>query len=691
MTKKYILNGLDCAHCAQKIADKINLLDDVQQAELNFATKTLKISAENEKTFEKAKRIVKEVEPDVKVKDFSDNDEEKPFSVVDLVVDIIGILLFATTYIFAFNKVVSSIIAVVAYLLISHKIILNLLKKIKNFDFFDENFLMVVASAGAMIIGERFEGIAVMLFFGFGEFAQQKAVDSSRKSIKSLMEIKPDTARVVKDGFEAQYPPEDISVGTVIKVLPGEKIPLEGTVLTGESAVDKSAVTGESLPENVRVGDEVISGSINLDSVITLKVAKPFAESTVAKILDLVENANEKKAKQENFITKFARVYTPIVVVIALLLGVIGSAVSGDTADFTYRALSFLVVSCPCALVLSIPLCYFCGIGAGAKHGVLIKGGNYLETLTETESVVFDKTGTLTTGKFNVGEVLPENGFKSEQVLEFAAAAESGSTHPIAKSVSESAEFDNEKLGKITEIAASGVKAVYKGKNVLVGSKRLLENGGIEFEASEKNCVYVAIDGIFAGIILIEDDIKENSFKTISALQKMGLKKIAMLTGDNRISAKSVANKLHIDEYKAECLPQQKAEYIEKLSKENKVMFVGDGINDSPVIALSDVGVAMGAVGSDSAIEASDVVLMNDDPSSLIYLFKLARKVRKIVTENIVFCLGIKVLIMILSAIGIKGIMWAAVFADVGVAILAVLNSMRLINFSLQKEKSMLK
>lgn len=691
MTKKYILNGLDCAHCAQKIADKINLLDDVQQAELNFATKTLKISAENEKTFEKAKRIVKEVEPDVKVKDFSDNDEEKPFSVVDLVVDIIGILLFATTYIFAFNKVVSSIIAVVAYLLISHKIILNLLKKIKNFDFFDENFLMVVASAGAMIIGERFEGIAVMLFFGFGEFAQQKAVDSSRKSIKSLMEIKPDTARVVKDGFEAQYPPEDISVGTVIKVLPGEKIPLEGTVLTGESAVDKSAVTGESLPENVRAGDEVISGSINLDSVITIKVAKPFAESTVAKIFDLVENANEKKAKQENFITKFARVYTPIVVVIALLLGVIGSAVSGDTADFTYRALSFLVVSCPCALVLSIPLCYFCGIGAGAKHGILIKGGNYLETLTETELVVFDKTGTLTTGKFNVGEVLPENAFKSQHVLEFAAAAESGSTHPIAKSVSESAEFDNEKLGKITEIAASGVKAVYKGKNVLVGSKRLLENGGIEFEANKNNCVYVAIDGVFAGIILIEDDIKENSFKTISALQKMGLKKIAMLTGDNRISAKSVANKLHIDEYKAECLPQQKAEYIEKLSKENKVMFVGDGINDSPVIALSDVGVAMGAVGSDSAIEASDVVLMNDDPSSLIYLFKLARKVRKIVTENIVFCLGIKVLIMILSAIGIKGIMWAAVFADVGVAILAVLNSMRLINFSLQKEKSMLK
>ena len=691
MTKKYILNGLDCAHCAQKIVDKINLLDEVENAGLNFATKTLKITAENSKAFEKAKKIVTEIEPDVKVKDFSSSQDEEKFSLIDLIIDIVGIALFALTMIFELNSTVSLILAVLAYLLISRKIIINLFKKIKKFDFFDENFLMVVASVGAMIIGERLEGIAVMLFFQLGEFAQQKAVNSSRKSIKSLMEIKPETARVVKDGFEAEYPPEEIAVGTTIKVLPGEKIALEGVVLSGESAVDKSAVTGESLPENIGVGDEVISGSINLNSVITLKVTKPFSESTVAKILDLVENASEKKAKQENFITKFAKVYTPIVVGLALLLGVIGSIISGDVADFTYRALSFLVVSCPCALVLSIPLCYFCGIGAGAKHGVLIKGGNYLESLTEIESVVFDKTGTLTSGKFNVGEVIEENGFEKSEVLEFAAAAESGSNHPIAKSISMSSNFENAKLGEISEFAANGVKAIYKGKTVLVGSKRLLENQGVEYKIHEKNCVYVAIDGVFAGVILIEDDIKENSFKTISTLKKFGIKRIAMLTGDNKISAKSVAKKLNIDEFKAECLPDEKAEYIENLSKTQKTMFVGDGINDSPVIALSDVGVAMGAAGSDSAIEAADAVLMNDDTFSLVYLFSLAKKVKKLVIENIVFCLFVKVLIMVLSAIGIKGIMWAAVFADVGVAILAVLNSMRLINFSLHKDKSMLK
>ena len=691
MTKKYILNGLDCAHCAQKIVDKINLLDEVENAGLNFATKTLKITAENSKAFEKAKKIVTEIEPDVKVKDFSSSQDEEKFSLIDLIIDIVGIALFALTMIFELNSTVSLILAVLAYLLISRKIIINLFKKIKKFDFFDENFLMVVASVGAMIIGERLEGIAVMLFFQLGEFAQQKAVNSSRKSIKSLMEIKPETARVVKDGFEAEYPPEEIAVGTTIKVLPGEKIALEGVVLSGESAVDKSAVTGESLPENIGVGDEVISGSINLNSVITLKVTKPFAESTVAKILDLVENASEKKAKQENFITKFAKVYTPIVVGLALLLGVIGSIISGDVADYTYRALAFLVVSCPCALVLSIPLCYFCGIGAGAKHGVLIKGGNYLESLTEIESVVFDKTGTLTSGKFNVGEVIEENGFEKSEVLEFAAAAESGSNHPIAKSISMSSNFENAKLGEISEFAANGVKAVYKGKTVLVGSKRLLENQGVEYKIHEKNCVYVAIDGVFAGVILIEDDIKENSFKTISTLKKLGIKRIAMLTGDNKISAKSVAKKLNIDEFKAECLPDEKAEYIENLSKTQKTMFVGDGINDSPVIALSDVGVAMGAAGSDSAIEAADAVLMKDDTFSLVYLFSLAKKVKKLVIENIVFCLFVKVLIMVLSAIGIKGIMWAAVFADVGVAILAVLNSMRLINFSLHKDKSMLK
>lgn len=692
MNKKFILNGLDCAHCAQKIADGINKLDGINSAQLNFATKTLKISAENKKAIDEAKKLVLQIEPDVKISEFSQAEEtDERISIGNIIAVLTGIAVFALTFVFDFGKTADTVLAIIAYLLIAHKIVFNLLKKIKKFDFFDENFLMTVASAGAMLIGERLEGIAVMLFFQIGELAQQKAVDNSRKSIKSLMEIKPDTARVISGETERLCSPEEVEIGDIVKILPGERIPLEGTVVSGESTVDKSAVTGESLPESICPGDSVISGTINKESVITVKVTEKYGDSTVAKILDLVENAGEKKAKKENFITKFAKIYTPIVVGLAVLLAVLGSLISGDVADFTYRALSFLVVSCPCALVLSIPLCYFCSIGAGAKNGVLIKGGNYLEALNGIDTVVFDKTGTLTTGKFKIGECITENGFEKPDVLEYAAAAESGSTHPIAKSISSFAEFDKSALESVSEISARGVVAKYKGKTVLVGNERLLTGEKIDFEKNGKNCVYVAIDGVFAGIIVIEDELKENSVLSVKSLLKSGISRVVMLTGDKLSSAKSTAEKLGISEFKAECLPQDKTDYIEQLCKDNEVLFVGDGINDAPVITLSDVGVAMGGVGSDSAVEAADVVLMRDDPKSVVFLLALAKKTKKIVTENIVFCIAVKVLIMLLSAIGIKGIMWAAVFADVGVACLAVLNSLRLINFSLQNGKSMLK
>lgn len=692
MNKKYILNGLDCAHCAQKIEQGIKKLDGVKSARVIFATKTLKISAENQKAIDEAKKLVLKIEPDVKISEFSDKeDADERIKPKNIIIIAIGILLFALTYIFDFSSSVDIILSVVSYILVGHKILFNLFKKIKKFDFFDENFLMTVAGAGAVIIGERLEGLAVMLFFQIGEFAQQKAVENSRKSIKALMKIKPDTARVISGEKEILCPPEQVKIGDIIRILPGERIPLEGEVIEGQSSVDKSAVTGESLPEGIGVGDFVISGTINKTSVITVKVTQSYNNSTVAKILDLVENATEKKAKPENFITKFAKIYTPIVVGMALMLAVVGSLVTGDVADFTYRALSFLVVSCPCALVLSVPLCYFCSIGAGAKNGVLIKGGNYLEALNGINTVVFDKTGTLTTGEFKINRCVSENGFDEKTVLEYAAAAESGSTHPIAKSVISCAEFEKTALKSVEEISANGVVAEYKGKTVLVGNRRLLSGRNIAFEKSDENCVYVAIDGVFAGRIVIEDELKENSLSSVKSLFKNGISKVVMLTGDKLSSAKSTAEKLGISEFKAECLPQDKTDYIEKLCKDQEVLFVGDGINDAPVIALSDVGVAMGGVGSDSAVEAADVVLMRDDPKSVVFLLALAKKTKKIVTENIVFCIAVKILIMVLSAIGIKGIMWAAVFADVGVACLAVLNSLRLINFSLQNGKSMLK
>ncbi len=679
MKKKYILQGLDCAHCAQKIVEKIKKEDGVANADLNFTTKTLVIEADEKKVFEKAKQIVVEIEPDVKVKEFGEvSEDDEQFSVCSITLILVGVGLFIVSN-FVQISLIKIILTVLSYALISHKILINLLKKLKRFDFFDENFLMVVASIGAIIIGETLEGMAVVLLFQIGEFLQSKAVGKSRKSITELMNIKPETARLVKDGFEAQYEPEKIKVGSVIKVLPGEKIPLDGVVLTGEGSVDKSALTGESVPYEFTVGDELLSGSINKTSVITLRVTKEYSVSTVAKILELVENASSKKAKTEKFITKFARVYTPIVVSIAVLLATTGALITGDVSDWVYRALSFLVVSCPCSLVLSIPLVYFCAIGAGAKIGVLIKGSNVLEALEKIKTVIFDKTGTLTTGEFKIDEVFANKNFDKNLLQEYAAAAESISTHPIAKAVSKNFSFDASKITSGEEIAASGVKVTYDLHTVLVGSKRLMAKEDIKFLPNDKNGVYVAIDGEYAGFISLADSVKKEVKHTIKKLKKRGIEKTIMLTGDSEISAEYVAKQVEIDEYYHSLLPKDKADFALQEMQHSSVAFVGDGINDAPVLALSDVGFSCGQIGSQSAIEASDVVLMKDSISGVDFSISLAKRAKKIVKQNIVFSLGVKVIIMLLSALGVGGIMWAAVFADVGVALVAVLNSMRVL------------
>ncbi len=679
MRKKFILQGLDCAHCAQKIVEQIKKENGVTDVDLNFTTKTLVIDADENKVFEKAKKIVVEIEPDVKVKEFGEvTEDDEQFSAISLVLILMGVGLFVASN-FVEISLIKLIFTSVSYILVSHKILINLLKKLKRFDFFDENFLMVVASTGALIIGETFEGMAVVLLFQIGEFLQSKAVGKSRKSITELMNIKPETARLVKDGFEAQYEPEKIKVGSVIKVLPGEKIPLDGVVLTGEGSVDKSALTGESVPYEFTVGDELLSGSINKTSVITLKVTKEYSVSTVAKILELVENASSKKAKTEKFITKFAKVYTPIVVAVAVLLAITGALITGDVSEWIYRALSFLVVSCPCSLVLSIPLVYFCAIGAGAKNGVLIKGSNVLEALEKIKTVIFDKTGTITTGEFKIDEVFANEGVDKNILQEYAAAAESISTHPIAKAVSDSFRFDASKITDGEEIAASSVRVTYDSHTVLVGSKRLMAKENINFIPNDKNGVYVAIDGEYAGFISLADSVKKEVKQTIKALKKRGIEKTIMLTGDSETSAKSVAKQIEIDEYHHSLLPKDKADFATNEMKHSCVAFVGDGINDAPVLALSHVGFSCGQIGSQSAIEASDIVLMQDSISGVDFSLSLAKRAKAIVKQNIVFSLGVKAIIMLLSALGVAGIMWAAVFADVGVALVAVLNSMRVL------------
>lgn len=582
------------------------------------------------------------------------------------------------------------ILYLIPYFIIGYDILKKAGKGILNRQVFDENFLMAVATVGAILLGDFREGSAVMLFYQIGELFQSFAVGKSRKNITALMDIRPDYANIIVDGKLEQVDPDDVEIGTEIVVNPGEKVPIDGVITEGNTTLNTSALTGESVPRNAKCGEEVISGCINLTGTITLKTTKEFGDSTVSKILDLVENSSMKKSRSENFITKFAKYYTPAVCYSALALAILPPlisllmGISPAWQQWIVRALTFLVISCPCALVISIPLSFFGGIGCASTNGILVKGSNYLEALADTKYIVFDKTGTLTKGVFEVSGIYPEQGTSKEQLIEYAAYAESGSSHPISVSLKKAygKEMSLERVYDIEEIAGHGVKAVVDGKTVYAGNLRLMNKMGISVsrEYDEGTMVYVAVDNNYAGCITISDVIKETSKDAISGLKKHGIKQTVMLTGDAKKTAEKVAKEIGMDKVCSELLPADKVNEVEKLlaqkNAKEKLAFVGDGINDAPVLSRADIGIAMGALGSDAAIEAADIVLMDDDPAKISLAMKISLKTLKIVKENIVFALAIKAICLILGALGIAG-MWLAIFADVGVMVLAVLNATR--------------
>ena len=601
---------------------------------------------------------------------------------------IISLLLVVISLLLKFDtELYSNILYVIAYIIVGYDIVLKAVRNIFKGKVFDENFLMTVATIGAFCIGEFPEAVAVMLFYQIGELFQNYAVDRSRKSVASLMDIRPDYANVYREDEIERVDPDEVNIGEIILVKPGEKIPLDGIVVDGESMLNTQALTGESVPRKVTVNDEVLSGCINNDGILKIKVSKEFEESTVSKILDLVENASSRKSKSENFISKFAIYYTPIVVIVSVALAVIPPLVIKEAvfSDWLYRALSFLVVSCPCALVISIPLSFFGGIGAASKIGVLIKGSNYLEALASAEIVVCDKTGTLTEGVFKVQKI-KAIGYSDDELLRYAAYAEGFSNHPISISLKQAYNKEiNEKLVTETqEISGKGVLAKVDGKMVLVGNEKIMKEYNIKFQKSEETgtIVYVAINDEFAGTILVADKIKEDSYKAVKLFKNNNVKKVVMLTGDRDNISESVANELNLDEYHAELLPQDKVSWVEKLmtqkSSGGKLIFVGDGINDAPVLALSDIGIAMGGLGSDAAIEAADVVIMTDEPSKIASSVQISKKTMRIVKQNIVFAIAVKIGVLILSAFGVSS-MWEAVFADVGVSVLAIVNALRVL------------
>ena len=601
---------------------------------------------------------------------------------------IISLILFLIALIINFNNgLVNDIIFLVAYIIVGFEILRKAIRNITRGKIFDENFLMTVATIGAFGIGEFPEAVAVMLFYQIGELFQSYAVDKSRKSISNLMDIRPDFAYVERDGEIKKVDPDEVKIGEIIVVKPGEKIPLDGTVIEGDSSIDTKALTGESLPQDVFEGSQVISGCINLTGFIKIKVSKEYGESTVSKILDLVENASSKKSQSENFITKFAKYYTPIVVIIAVFLAIIPPLlIDGATfSDWIYRALSFLVVSCPCALVISIPLSFFGGIGGASKMGILIKGSNYLEQLANTEIIVFDKTGTLTEGVFEV-QKLKAIDISEDELLKITAYAENYSNHPISLSVKKAygKEIDEKQIQDTDELSGRGIVAKIENKEILVGNEKLMNDKQIKFDKCKDigTVLYIAINGKFAGYIVISDKIKKDSKKAIEYLKKNNIKETIMLTGDRKAVGESVAKELGIDKVYTELLPNDKVEKVENLleetSEKGKLAFVGDGINDAPVLAISDIGIAMGGLGSDAAIEAADIVLMTDEPSKIVSAINLSKRTMKIVKENIIFAIFIKILVLILSAVGLST-MWWAVFADVGVSIIAILNALRVL------------
>ena len=742
MEIRLVLNGLDCANCANKIETKVNKINGVKEATVNFST-TLLIAEIKEESLKdeiinEIKSIVKKLEPDVKVEEKLNNKviknttseckgsccstsfengevkkctektkinknethnhthsnglSENNAGVIEYIKENIMLIIGTLIYLVALayngnNNSVYIILFIASYLVIGGEVILTALKNITNGEIFDENFLMSIATIGAFFIGEYPEAVAVMLFYQIGEVFQGYAVNKSRKSISSLMNIRADYANVLRSNNEVKVSPEDVSLNEVILIKPGERVPLDGVVLSGESFLDTSALTGESVPREIKAGDEILSGEINNSGVLKVRVTKEYGESTVARILELVENASNKKAPTEKFITKFSKIYTPIVVLVAVLVAIIPPIfIKGAVfSEWLYKALSLLVVSCPCALVVSIPLGFFSGIGAASKKGVLVKGGNYLEALKESEIIVFDKTGTLTKGVFKVTSINAKN-ISKDELLEITALGEANSNHPIAVSIAEAygKKINKNEIESYKEVAGHGVEAIIRGKNVLLGNSKLMIKNNIFYDKVNTigTIVHIAINSEYKGNIIISDEIKENVKEAIVELKNAGIKKTVMLTGDSKEVAEKVANDIGIDEVYSELLPSDKVNKLEEVLNKKvgngKVLFVGDGINDAPVLARADIGIAMGGVGSDAAIEAADVVLMKDKIESISDAIRISRKTNKILWQNIIFSLFIKVAVMILVVAGLTN-MWAAVFADVGVTLLAVLNSMRII------------
>ena len=700
MKKELMLNGLTCAHCASVIDEKVKHIDGVKNSNLNFTNKKLSVEIDcdnEEKIIKNIIDIINDTEPglDIQIEGQREIKEDKTQKSIknNEKLNLLKIIAGAIVFIFAFYQEIagrenkySLLIFLVAYLLVGSDVLYKALRNITKGRIFDENFLMSVATIGAIAIGELSEAVGVMLFYKIGEYLQELAVGKSRKSISELMQIRPDMANLKLGNTIKVVNPEDVNIGDYIIVKPGEKVPLDGVVIEGSSMMDTSALTGESVLRTVKKGDNLLSGFINKNALLTVQVTKDFSESTASKILDMVENASSKKSNTENFISVFSRYYTPIVVGLALLIAILPPIFmqGGTFSEWIHRGLIFLVVSCPCALVLSIPLSYFSGIGVASKQGVLIKGSNYLEALRYVDTVVFDKTGTLTEGVFDVVKVKPIN-ISEDELIKFASIAEVNSNHPIAKSILNyyNKEIDLNKMEEYEEIAAHGIRVKYENNTILAGNEKLMASNNIKIEKSTDvgTVVYIAVNNEFKGYIVIADKIKSDSEEAIRLIKEQGIKETVMLTGDNKEVASSVAKKLKLDKVFSNLLPNEKVEKIEELYKnrteKEKIAFVGDGINDAPVLARVDVGIAMGGLGSDAAIEAADVVIMTDEPSKIAQGIKISKKTYKIVWQNIIFALGIKIIVMILGATGLAS-MWEAVFADVGVALIAVLNAMRI-------------
>jgi Cd2+/Zn2+-exporting ATPase len=727
MEMQFNLEGLCCPVCASKIESGIRKLRGVENAVVDFTDQKLTLETRGDPTgkagndyfvqdiISQADSIVKLHEPDIVMaridtavpvaepirKGEEELNREKIFKYTRFG---IGVILFVIGAAFLFSAPLKLGIFLGAYLLIGGEVLFRAVKNISRGQIFDENFLMSLATVGAFAIGEYPEGVAVMLFYQIGEAFQDHAVNRSRSSITALMDIRPDYVNLKKGDAVVKADPGEARVGDIIVVKPGEKVPLDGVVLEGRSALDTSVLTGESLPRDVEAGSAVLSGSINTSGLLVLEVSKEFGESTVSKILNLVQNAGSKKAPIENFITKFARYYTPVVVAMALLLAVIPPLLIPGAvfSDWINRALVFLVVSCPCALVISIPLGFFGGIGGASRQGILVKGSNYLDALNNVDTVVFDKTGTLTLGIFTVTKIIPEKNYTREDLLFYAAHAESNSSHPIALSIQRAygKNVAGQRIGDLEEIAGMGIRVRVDGKKVLAGNSRLLDAENIVISAADSGdrefenrrfdgtIVHLAIEGEYAGCLMISDELKKDSVETIRALKKRGVRRTVMLTGDTKTTGERIAAEIGIDRVYTELLPHQKVEQLEILEKEKKpsgkLVFVGDGINDAPVLARSDIGIAMGGLGSDAAIEAADVVIMNDEPSKLITAMGIAKKTRNIVNQNIAFALGVKGIILILGALGITN-MWGAVFGDVGVAVIAICNAARALKVKKQE------